>query len=212
MRPAHWLPPVVWMAVITWFSTDTASAEHTSQLLLPVLHWLLPWATPGQLDTIHRLLRKGAHLTEYAILAALWYRALTRGRDLSARAASWTAFAISLAWAALDEWHQSFVPSRTGSAVDVALDGAGAALALGLASGARRKVLEGATAVVLWLAAVGGAAVIAMDAWAGVPSGTLWLTTPAAGLLLLARSRLRRRRVDAGVGGGGQAREAVRDP
>src|SRR2546428_2364067 len=130
MRLAPWLPPVLWMAVTVWLSTDIASGEHTSQLLLPALRWLLPWATPGQLHPVHRLLRKGAHLTEYAILAALWYRAFTRERNLSARAASCTAFAISLAWAALDEWHQSFLPSRTSSAMDVALDGAGAALAL----------------------------------------------------------------------------------
>src|SRR5881396_3590805 len=192
MRLAPWLPPVVWMAVTVWLSTDIASGEHTSQLLLPALRWLLPWATPGQLHTVHRLLRKGAHLTEYAILAALWYRAFTRERNLSARAASWTAFAISLAWAALDEWHQSFLPSRTSSAMDVALDGAGA--------------------ILLWLAAVGGAAVIAMNAWTGVPSGTLWVTTPAAGLLLLARSRLRRLKRDASGSGDGGGREALRDP
>jgi VanZ family protein len=196
MRLAHWLPPLLWMAVTVWFSTDTASAEHTSQLLLPVLRWLLPWATHGQLDTVHRLLRKGAHLTEYAILAALWYRAFMRERNLSARAASWAAFAISLAWAALDEWHQSFVPSRTSSAVDVALDSAGAALALVVDWRAWRGMLDGASAILLWLAAVGGAAVIAVNAWNGVSSGTLWVTTPAAGFLLLARSRLRRQKPD----------------
>src|SRR5712691_6188416 len=212
MHLAHWLPPVLWMAVTVWLSTDIASGEHTSQLLLPALRWLLPWATPGQHHTVHRLLRKGAHLTEYAILAALWYRAFTRGRNLSARAASWAAFAISLVWAALDEWHQSFVPSRTSSGVDVALDGAGAALALVAASRGRGAVLDRATAIVLWLAAVGGTAVIAMNVWAGVPSGTLWITTPAAGLLLLARSRLRPRKRDGSGSGDGGGREVLRDP
>ena len=209
MRPAHWLPPVLWMAVTVWLSTDIASGEHTSQLLLPALRWLLPWATPGQLATVHRLLRKGAHLTEYAILAALWYRAFMRERNLSARAAAWTAFAISLAWAALDEWHQSFLPSRTSSAVDVALDGAGAALALVVDWRAWRGMLDGATAILLWLAAVGGAAVIAMNAWTGVPSGTLWVTTPAAGLMLLGLRRLHRRKTHLGGGEGGQGREGV---
>jgi len=130
MRPAHWLPPVLWMGVIMFLSTDTASAEHTGEFLLPVLRWLLPWASPGDLDAIHGLVRKGAHLTEYAILAALWYRALTHGSRLAPPAVGWLAFGISLAWAALDEWHQSFVASRTGSAVDVGIDGAGAALSL----------------------------------------------------------------------------------
>src|SRR2546425_7803875 len=156
MGLAHWLPPVLWMAVTVWLSTDTASAEHTSQLLMPAIRWLLPWATPGQLATVHRLLRKGAHLFEYAILAALWYRAFMRERNLSARAASWAAFAISLAWAALDEWHQSFLPSRTSSALDVALDSAGAALALVVDWRARRRGLRGATAILFWLPAGGG--------------------------------------------------------
>src|SRR2546422_6260597 len=169
MRLAPWLPPVLWMAVTVWLSTDIASGEHTSQLLLPALRWLLPWATPGQLHTVHRLLRKGAHLTEYAILAALWYRAFTRERNLSARAASWTAFAISLAWAALDEWHQSFLPSRTSSAMDVALDGAGAALALVVDWRAWRGVLDGATAIPLWLPAGGGGAPCAGETGAPGP-------------------------------------------
>src|SRR5438477_176177 len=85
MRPAHWLPPVLWMGVIMLLSTDTGSAAHTGELLLPLLHWLLPWASPGDLAAIHGLVRKGAHLSEYAILAALWYRAFTRGRRLRRR-------------------------------------------------------------------------------------------------------------------------------
>src|SRR5438034_7630764 len=92
MRPAHWLPPVLWMGVIMLLSTDTGSAAHTSELLLPLLHWLLPWASPGDLAAIHGLVRKGAHLTEYAILAALWYRAFTRGRRLTPPTAGWLAF------------------------------------------------------------------------------------------------------------------------
>src|SRR5712691_7353535 len=79
MRPAHWLPPVAWMAVTFWVSTDSGSGEHTSRILLPLLRWLLPWATPEALDAAHLLLRKSAHVTEYAILAALWFRAFRRG-------------------------------------------------------------------------------------------------------------------------------------
>jgi len=211
MRPAHWLPPVLWMGVIMFLSTDTASAEHTGEFLLPVLRWLLPWASPGDLDAIHGLVRKGAHLTEYAILAALWYRALTHGSRLAPPAVGWLAFGISLAWAALDEWHQSFVASRTGSAVDVGIDGAGAALSLVAVCRGWRPALDGATTILLWLAAAGGAAAIAINAWAGVASGPLWVTTPAAGLTLLARARLRRK-TDAGADGHGRGRGGLRDP
>jgi VanZ family protein len=194
MRPAHWLPPVLWMGVIMLLSTDTGSAAHTGELLLPLLHWLLPWASPGDLAAIHGLVRKGAHLTEYAILAALWYRAFTRGRRLTPPTAGWLAFGISLAWATLDEWHQAFLPSRTSSATDVGIDGAGAAVALIVACRGWRAALDGATIAVLWLASAGGAVAIAINAWAGVPSGPLWVTTPAAAVVILVRRRLRRRK------------------
>src|SRR5207253_10900547 len=206
MRPAHWLPPVLWMGVIMLLSTDTGSAAHTGELLLPLLHWLLPWASPGALAAIHGLVRKGAHLTEYAILAALWYRALTRGSRLAPPAVGWLAFGISLTWAALDEWHQSFVVSRTSSPVDVGIDGAGAALALVAVCRGWRPALNGATTILLWLAAAGGAAGVALHAWAGVPSGPLLVPTPAAVLALLARARRRRR---AHAGGGGLGRGGV---
>ena len=193
MRPAaSWLPPVVWMGVILWLSTDTGGAEHTGRLLLPLLRLLLPWATPTQLDALHGLARKGAHLTEYAILAALWFRAFTHGRGLAPRASSWFAIAISLAWAFVDELHQSTLLSRTGSAMDVTIDGAGALGALLVARCGWRAAADVATAGLLWIAAVGGAIALAANALAGVAPGVLWLTTPAAALGLLARRRLRR--------------------
>jgi VanZ family protein len=188
MRPIAWLPPVVWMAVIFLLSTDAGSAEHTGRWLAPLLRDLLPAASPTQIEALHGLIRKAAHVTEYAVLAALWFRALVRGRGWSAAAAAWTALAISAAWAALDETHQLFVASRGASIADVGLDALGAAAAaltagLGWRQGARR-----ATVVLLWLAAVGGIAALALNAAAGVSSGVLWVTTPvAAGALVLRR-------------------------
>jgi VanZ family protein len=193
MRRAHWLLPVVWMALILVLSSDTGSAAHTRSALLPILRALLPWATPPQLDAIHGLVRKGAHVAEYAILAALWFRALVRGRGLGARAGAWSAFAIALAWAGLDELLQSWQISRTGSAADVAIDAAGAAAALAAARRGWRVAADAATAVLLWIAAVGGAVLLAANALAGAASGALWLTTPAAALGLLARRRRVRR-------------------
>ncbi len=193
MRPAvYWLPPVVWMAVILVFSSDTGSGEHTSSFLLPLLQWLLPWATPAQLDLTHLLFRKTAHLVEYAVLAVLWFRAFARGHGLGPRPAAWGAFAIALAWACLDELLQSLQPSRTGSAMDVVLDGAGAVAALAAARLGWRASVDRATAVLLWIAAVGGAAVLAVNASTSVASGLLWLTAPSAALGLIARRLLRR--------------------
>lgn len=189
MRLAYWLPPVVWMGLILLLSSDAGSAVHTRSVLLPILRALLAWATPSQLDTIHGLLRKGAHLTEYAVLAALWFRAFARGRGLGARTATWSALAIALGWAFVDELLQSWQLSRTGSPTDVAIDAAGAVGALAAARRGWRASADGATAVLLWIAAVGGTVLLAANVLAGVASGALWLTTPAAALGLLARRR-----------------------
>ena len=131
------------------------------------------------------------------ILGALWFRAFRRGPRLAPGAAAWSALTLSVAWAGLDEWHQSFVPARTASAGDVALDGASAALAVLVAVRGWRTILDSATAVLLWLAATGGALVLAIGLWADVPSRALWFTTPAALVLLLARHRFLRRKPDA---------------
>ncbi|HYS16593.1 MAG TPA: VanZ family protein [Candidatus Binatia bacterium] len=194
MRPTYWLPAVLWMAVITWLSSDVGSAAHTGNWLLPILEAFAPWATPAQLDALHGLVRKGGHLTEYALLAALWHRAFAQGRHVGPRAAAWIAFAISLGWAVLDEARQSFVPSRTASAVDVAIDGAGAFLAVVVASLGWGKAVDRATMLLLWTGLVGGTALLVVNALTGVPSGALWLTPPTAALALLARSLYARHR------------------
>jgi len=96
-----WLPVVAWAAVIFAFS----SVPHLGTGL-------------GTWDTV---LRKGAHVTEYAVLGALLYRAL--GREAIALAAG-------IAYAATDELHQHFVRGRHASPVDVAIDAVGLALGM----------------------------------------------------------------------------------
>ena len=129
-----WLPVLLWMALMFTASTDLLSAEHTSRFLVPFLRWLKPdisWETMMQ---IHFLVRKGAHLIEYAILAVLLWRAFrfrhTSGRSLGPSAA--LALAVAICFAASDEYHQSFVPSRGASSSDVMIDSCGAVLGLAL--------------------------------------------------------------------------------
>ncbi len=186
-RFADWAPPVAWMGVIFWLSTDAGSAQQTSRLLMPVLTWLLPGATPLQLDALHVLTRKAAHVTEYAILAALWFRALVRGH--AAPTVAWGALAISVAWAFADEAHQSFVVSRTASLRDVAIDSAGVLAVVLVGRRGWRAAADAATTVLLWTAAVGGVLALVLNVSVGVPSGVLWLTVPAALLTLLVRRR-----------------------
>ncbi len=95
-RLAFWLPPLVWMAAIMWFSGGDFSAENTGSILRPLVRWLLPGASDAQIAALHALIRKGAHVTEYALLAALWFVALTRERGLSRRRAAWLAFLVAV--------------------------------------------------------------------------------------------------------------------
>jgi VanZ family protein len=95
--------------------------------LEPLLRWLIPGITPEQVSFVQFLIRKLGHWFEYFVLAVLLYRALyaESGSRSSVRPAAMT-IAFALVWAITDEFHQSLVPSRTASIVDVMIDGFGA--------------------------------------------------------------------------------------
>ena len=177
------------MATIAWFSSGEFSADNTGAVLGPFFRWLLPAATDAQLALLHGLVRKTAHITEYGILAALWFVALTRERGLSRRHAAWLAFVVAVVWACLDELHQATVPTRTASAVDVLFDATGAMAASLVGWHGGGRVLDVATAGFLWMAAAGGALAIAVDLASGVSAGVLWVTVPLAMLALALRRR-----------------------
>jgi VanZ family protein len=120
-----WLPVVLWMALMFFASTDLMSAEHTSRILTPLLRWMNPDISPAAIARAHLFLRKAAHVTEYAILTGLLFRALRGSLDgFWWRAAM--ALAPALIFAPADEFHQSFVASRTASLGDVLIDYSGA--------------------------------------------------------------------------------------
>jgi VanZ family protein len=106
-------------------------------LLAPPLALMgLIWFLSAQPDLSSGLkqdfvLRKAAHVTEFALLTVLWARAIAGfGRGAARRAAPLTGAAIALAWAAVDERHQHFVQGRVGAAHDVAIDAIGIVLAV----------------------------------------------------------------------------------
>ena len=117
-----WLPPVAMMAVIFALSSLPASDDP---------HGFLYVAS-----------RKLAHVCEYALLLALWWRAL-RTRMSDARALS-LALGITFLYAVSDELHQTLVSGRAGRALDVGIDMVGALAAAALI--ARRRVRPRATA------------------------------------------------------------------
>lgn len=174
------LLPLGWTAVIGWLSTDRWSAESTAPWLVGGLGALAPWLSPEVVDALHLLVRKGGHVTEYAILAALWARALPGWRR---------PLALGVLTAFLDELHQATTVTRGGSTADLLLDAAASAAMLALARAGPRAALDGLTRALLWTAAAGGTGLLAVDLAAGAPGGWLWLTAPAAWAALAVQRR-----------------------
>jgi VanZ family protein len=125
-----WLPVLAWIVFIFIGSTDLLSAEHTSRFIGPFLRWFAPDVSDATIASIQLVVRKCAHLTEYAILAVLLYRALRLHRERVLV----LAFLLAASYAALDEFHQSFVASRTALPCDVGIDCIGALAGLALYS------------------------------------------------------------------------------
>ena len=125
----QWAPAILWAALIWTFSTDTFSSGSTSRILLPLLQWLFPTASPHELKLLHAVTRKCAHFLEYFVFSLLLLRAMRAGRDRWKLRWAILAVLIAAAYASLDEVHQFFVPDRTSSPLDSLLDTSGAATA-----------------------------------------------------------------------------------
>jgi len=144
----YWVPVLLWLAVIFSASADKSSGQHSSRIIAPIVRFFVPNISQKNLDTIVHSVRKTAHMTEYAVLALLLFRALANvGRDacraeaserrpvpaeppsFPVRAAA-IAFALSALYAVTDEFHQTFVPSREGQITDVLIDALGSAAGL----------------------------------------------------------------------------------
>src|SRR5437763_4683424 len=124
----YWLPLLIWIVVMFVNSTDLMSTEHTSRFIIPILFWLKPGMLPQTILSILFAVRKCAHVCEYAILALLVFRAFNgvTNREWSVWMFVAGAWIFCVFVAASDEFHQSFVPSRTASIRDVFLDSGGA--------------------------------------------------------------------------------------
>ncbi|MGH7976702.1 MAG: VanZ family protein, partial [Limisphaerales bacterium] len=123
----------IWMALIFSASSDPHSYEHSSRLLAPLLFWLFPHISENTVNLMVFIGRKCCHLTEYAVLALLLWRALHQSKN-HLPAWSWPkvggVLLIVFLYAASDEFHQIFVPTRTPRIHDVVIDTAGGALGL----------------------------------------------------------------------------------
>ena len=129
----RYAPLVAWMLLIFLASTGELSASNTSRILRPVLLWLFPDISEESLVRAHFLVRKVAHFTEYAVLGLLAARAfVTSSQEWLRRAWFLIALLLILFYSLSDEYHQSFVASRTGSIYDSLIDIAGGTTALAL--------------------------------------------------------------------------------
>ena len=125
-----WLPVLAWTSLIFFASSDLMSAQQTSRFIGPFLRWFDSDISPEKIAAVQFWIRKAAHVTEYAFLGALLLRALHRGMLQPRWRYSVLSFALAAFCAALDEYRQSFVTSRTGSVGDVFIDASGALLGI----------------------------------------------------------------------------------
>ncbi|MBX3279448.1 MAG: VanZ family protein [Acidobacteria bacterium] len=127
----YWAPPLVWMAVIFLFSTDAFSGKETSGMFGRILGLIGLEIEASRLALLNFIIRKFAHFAGYAVLSLLWWRAFRGGRRQVWRW-NWAAAALLLSsvWALLDEVHQSFTQTRTGSIWDCMIDVSGSFAAL----------------------------------------------------------------------------------
>jgi VanZ family protein len=140
-----WFPSAIWLAVIALESTNLGSAEHTVRILYPIFHFLFR-IDLARFAAWHALLRKIGHIVGYFILSVLMFRSwrATFPRLSTRWCLQWATVALLSASlvAMLDEWHQSFLPSRTGTFRDVMLDSAAALVAQVALFAILRKVSE----------------------------------------------------------------------
>jgi len=121
-----WIALILWLIVIAIESTTYLSSQNTSRFLYPVLHFLFG-IDYASFEPWHAFLRKCGHVFGYALLSILLFRAwretLPRmdGGPWTPRWATIAMLGTALV-ASLDEWHQSYLPLRTGTFRDVILD------------------------------------------------------------------------------------------
>lgn len=137
----YWSPALLWMGLIFPVTNRSLGSPKIWQVYYTIMVKLSPGASFNELSVTYVVLRKTWHFIEYALLALLVYRALRAGRAPLWQKSKvlWAGF-IAFGFGFLDEFLQSFVPGRTGSPFDWAVDTAGILTGLALLSiWARRR-------------------------------------------------------------------------
>ncbi|MGA2345055.1 MAG: VanZ family protein [Candidatus Sulfotelmatobacter sp.] len=121
-----WIAATLWLIVIAMESTAFGSANNTSRFLYPLFHYLFGMELE-RFQPFHFFLRKVGHVFGYGLLSILFFRAWRETLPAPGdpkwtwRWANISVLGTALV-ASLDEWHQTFIPTRTGTVHDVILD------------------------------------------------------------------------------------------
>lgn len=120
---------MVWMGVIFYLSSQPAadSSELSNGLLDSILSFLRIQVEPNTKEFLEKLIRKLAHLVEYAILGLFAIKTL---KNFNVKKACYLAILLCVIYAISDEIHQTFILNRYGSASDVLLDSLGSFLSV----------------------------------------------------------------------------------
>jgi VanZ family protein len=122
-----WLPVVIGVGVILIESTEAFGADHTSGPLRRIVEAIVGNLTNARWNIVHHYIRKTGHFTGYGFIGLAWLRAWWFTLP---RSHFFQDFGLALLGTALiascDEWHQTYLPNRTGSPWDVLLDCTGA--------------------------------------------------------------------------------------
>jgi VanZ family protein len=122
-----WLPVLAGIAVIVLESTVWFGADHTSHPLRVIFEALFGRISNARWDVIHHFIRKSGHFIFYGLIGLAWLRAwwMTMPRSPFLPDALLALLGTALI-ASCDEWHQTYLPNRTGTPWDVLLDCCGA--------------------------------------------------------------------------------------
>ena len=122
-----WTPVALGMVVIALESTELMGADHTSHPLRWLYEFIFGHVADARWEVLHHFIRKSGHFLGYGAIGLAWLRAwwmtLPHSRFLPDAVLALLGTALV---ASADEYHQTFLPNRTGSAWDVLLDCSGA--------------------------------------------------------------------------------------
>jgi VanZ family protein len=121
-----WVAPIIWTALILTLGTSLFSYVRTTAMFDPWISRLMPRLGPAGVYQAQVLIRRSAHVIEYAILFLVLNLGPLRGRPV-------VAFFVCIAVASLDESMQMLTPARSGTIFDVAEDSTGATIMMVLA-------------------------------------------------------------------------------